>query len=579
MAVTNVAVPAGSVKIFKAAIQLLKDWGWGPYLDLRSGWEKRSNGHRQPQVQQAIMIHHTGGTATSTDYLLNPGDRADLKLLANIHVDQNDRRIRVLAAGPSSHAGNGPKANYDRTVQNRAPYGGDMKPSRPDGSWSANRYTVGVEVDGVGGAKEWTDWTHRAVLAVAAAFNLAGGWAKNGAVPRVLAHKEFTTRKPGDPYMNMGMFRQLVSSALAIAAGTVPPTGDLPEASYPLGKRVLSKDGTDSGPDVAELIKLLNGLGYVLKADGLFGPAVEAAVKDYQGKNGLTVDGKVGPLTAAALTGDKLPEPQPEPELPAPPTVPTPEEPVVTAPAPVEPPAASRREFRMLQANTLNDERFPNRQGVPNNSAKVPAWLAAQRPSIMLLQETAEARRDKIKANKYFKGWKSWATGMVAVFWSTKSWTHLRTASYDQGNGIHGLAVATLKDNTTGLEADFISVHLPPSVAFPASWSDERKAQGKREVLAKALKKVLRDGVATWVGGDFNTGTHASTMKEFGFTRATPAEATVDGSDNKLDAVWFRAGKAVVTEVRGRSLLDPGGLSDHKGWLVNGSIIQKISTL
>lgn len=96
MAVTNVAVPAGSVKLFKAAIQLLKDWGWGPYLDLRSGWEKRSNGHKQPQVQQAIMIHHTGGAATSTEYLLNPTDRAALRLLANIHAYSVSEQLKKL---------------------------------------------------------------------------------------------------------------------------------------------------------------------------------------------------------------------------------------------------------------------------------------------------------------------------------------------------------------------------------------------------------------------------------------------------------------------------------------------------
>ena len=310
-------IPTGSRTLFARAIKLLEEWGWTPFLDVRKGYESRGNGHKAPQVQTSIMFHHTAGAATPTSYLVagDPG-RGLPGPLANIHVDQLEQRIRILAAGPASHAGNGTRANYDRMLAGKAPLSGDMTPSRPDGSWSANRYSVGVEVDGVGGPKEWTDWTHHAVLAVAVAFEIAGGWSKDGKAPRVWSHKEHTYRKPGDPYMNMGAFRTKVQAA--IAAGTVPPTGDLPEASYPLGKRVLSKDGTDSGPDVVELIKLLNARGYGLKEDGLFGPAVEAAVKDYQGKNGLTVDGKVGPLTAAALTGDKLPEPQPEPEPPKP---------------------------------------------------------------------------------------------------------------------------------------------------------------------------------------------------------------------------------------------------------------------
>ena len=312
------AIPAGAVTLHRKAFDLLRQWGWAPYLDVRSGWKTRSNGHKTPLVPDSIMFHHTGGTATSTDYLLNPKDRPQLKLLANIHIDQGDRRIRLLAAGPASHAGNGYKANYDRMLRGDAPLSGDMKPKAPDSStFSANRPSVGVEVDGAGGSKEWNDWTKAAVLAVGLAFNLAGKWARDGKSPRVWSHKEFTTRKPGDPYANIGTLRAAIKELIEVD-GVVTPAGA--ETSEPpvLGKRILSKDGTDRGADVTELIDLLNKHGYKLKNDGLFGPAVEAAVRDYQAKNGLDVDGKVGPFTATKLKGEKLPEPQPEP-VPTPP--------------------------------------------------------------------------------------------------------------------------------------------------------------------------------------------------------------------------------------------------------------------
>ncbi|MGG2027229.1 peptidoglycan-binding domain-containing protein [Gottfriedia sp. S16(2024)] len=38
-----------------------------------------------------------------------------------------------------------------------------------------------------------------------------------------------------------------------------------------------------------------------MTADGIFGPITDRAVRNFQKKNGLTVDGKVGPKTWAKL--------------------------------------------------------------------------------------------------------------------------------------------------------------------------------------------------------------------------------------------------------------------------------------
>ena len=56
------------------------------------------------------------------------------------------------------------------------------------------------------------------------------------------------------------------------------------------------------GSDVTELQKLLNNNGYSLDVDGDFGSKTQAAVKDYQQKNNLDVDGIVGTNTWGALT-------------------------------------------------------------------------------------------------------------------------------------------------------------------------------------------------------------------------------------------------------------------------------------
>lgn len=64
-----------------------------------------------------------------------------------------------------------------------------------------------------------------------------------------------------------------------------------------------------SGAAVTELQKKLNILGYNLSVDGSFGNATDAAVRDFQRKNGLAVDGIVGSATMAKIN-EKVKEAQ-----------------------------------------------------------------------------------------------------------------------------------------------------------------------------------------------------------------------------------------------------------------------------
>lgn len=83
---------------------------------------------------------------------------------------------------------------------------------------------------------------------------------------------------------------------------------------------MLLMEGTKNQAEVSKLKLKLARLGYFLtdtaKNFGIFGPKTKAAVKDFQYRNSLKVDGIVGPLTSAMLDRRiaELPtKPKPEP--------------------------------------------------------------------------------------------------------------------------------------------------------------------------------------------------------------------------------------------------------------------------
>lgn len=67
-----------------------------------------------------------------------------------------------------------------------------------------------------------------------------------------------------------------------------------------MAKKTLSYGS--SGEEVKELQKALNSAGYSLDVDGKFGSKTQSAVKSYQQKNGLSVDGIVGVNTWNSLS-------------------------------------------------------------------------------------------------------------------------------------------------------------------------------------------------------------------------------------------------------------------------------------
>ena len=537
---------ANNAAFYRRVGDILTQWGWGPYLNWWSGWATRSNSGAT-MVPQGVTVHHTGARATATSYLVNPTDRPLLKALANIHVDMLDKRIRFICAGGASHAGYGYEANYKKMIAGTAPLDGDMKPGSDSKTFSANKRTVGIEVDGAGGANEWDTWTYRATVAVAAACQLAGKW-PIGKAPRVMAHKELTKRKPGDPYCNMGRFRQDVLACLKA------PWGPTAAPAYKLGDRVLSKKvGEDVGPDVAQLAEILIAKGYdVGTPKDVFGPKMHAAIVAEQTKAGLTPHGIVSPATLAALLAKPTPvEPEPTPE---PPVVVEPE-PKPETPKPN--PAPKGIDFRYGWAN-LRAQRWG---GLADSSAKRADFIKSKlNPSLFGGCEMSETAR--IATYRRLGSWKNYPVGYVTSGWDPKKWTHIARKSVTFGTAYHGAVRAELKHNKTGEKIDIISVHVRPRASFK---TDAAAAAGKQADIKKATS-LIRKGIPTIFAGDFNA-SKTDLAAKAGLRLATPKVAT--SGTYALDQVWI----SKEIGIRKSTLVSPGSVSDHKAWLFQGTIL------
>jgi len=183
------------------------------------GWETRTNGGSSPD-HEAIIVHHTGATTTSTSYLRDgEKGRTMIPPYAQVHV-RRDATLVIIAAGGASHAGYVHKPCWDRIIGQTAPLDRDLVPGPDSPTFSANRPGIGMEVNGAGGPDDWTPQQRAAVVAFCVEYHRVRGWT---GVPKVGAHKELTTRKPGDPYEPMGRLRTDVMAGLA----TTTPKEDI----------------------------------------------------------------------------------------------------------------------------------------------------------------------------------------------------------------------------------------------------------------------------------------------------------------------------------------------------------------
>lgn len=236
------------------------------------GWRTRGRG--DVGTIKGVMCHHTAGALT--------GNMPSLRVVTN---------GRPGLSGPLSQLCLGRDGTYFVVAAGRANHAGR-------GSWQGvrqgNSSFIGIEAENTGektGARDDFPWPE--VQLDAYRRGVAAILGKIDAEPIMCCgHKEFA-RPHGrkiDPTFDMNVFRRLVGS---IMDGTVPPPISIP-GEDPDGRPTLRRG------DTGDLVREIQGKVGV-EADGVFGPATEAAVRQFQRERGIVPDGIVGPQTWAAL--------------------------------------------------------------------------------------------------------------------------------------------------------------------------------------------------------------------------------------------------------------------------------------
>lgn len=184
--------------------------------------------------------------------------------------------------------------------------------SGPVVSGDPSSYPVPTRTLKKGMTGEDVKWLQAALRKMGASITIDGDFGPATETKVKWAQKQLSLTQDGivGPATRNKIKERIGSSGSSGSSGSTGSSG----TGYPVPTRTL-RAGM-SGSDVKWLQAAFNKLGASFSVTGYFGTATLAAVKDFQRRNGLAVDGVVGPATRAKLQsaiGSSQPGGYPEP--------------------------------------------------------------------------------------------------------------------------------------------------------------------------------------------------------------------------------------------------------------------------
>lgn len=252
-------------------------------MQTKTNLTSRRHKGRQGKKPRLIVIHtmEAGEGAQTAENVANYFKTVDAS--AHWCID-NDSRVRVVLDEDTAWCA--PGANNDGLQIELAGY---AKQTAAD--W-ADQYSIEMLEGAALSAAEWVTKYGIPIKKLTVAQVKSGhkGFAAHDDISK--AYKQSTHWDPG-PNFPWNYFLGRVAALVGGGVKGPEPVDQAPDPGY--------SNAGFSTAHIKETQSKLNKLGYNLDVDGRRGPATLAAIKDFQGKQGLTVDGLPGPQTQARL--------------------------------------------------------------------------------------------------------------------------------------------------------------------------------------------------------------------------------------------------------------------------------------